>query len=93
MNLDRNRITKLSLIGGIVLLIGLFAIVALVQKQQEIRSKASPQNLYNALDVTDNNGNLLQYKDESGVRTYETKSLDVKIRVRDLEKLLDKTQP
>lgn len=92
MNLDKNRITKLSIIGGIVLLIGLFAIVALVQKQQEIRSKASPQDLYNALDVTDNTGNTLQYKDESGVRTYETQSLDVKIKVNDLQKLIDEGQ-
>ncbi len=92
MNLDKNHITKLSIIGGTILLIGLFAIVALVQKQQEIRSKASPQDLYNALDVTDNTGNTLQYKDESGVRTYETQSLDVKIKVNDLQKLIDEGQ-
>ena len=87
MNLNKKHITKLSIIVSAVLLVGLFVILNFVQKQQNTRSKASPQDAYNALDVTDQTGNPLEHKDENGLRTYETQSLDVKIRVNDLEKL------
>ena len=91
MNLDKKRIITISL--AITLLIGLVSLVILVQQQQNIRSKATSLDAYNALDVTDNAEKPLQYKDENGVRTYETESLDVKVRVRDLQKLIDETQP
>lgn len=86
INLDKNRTIKL--VGIMVLSIGLLTFVILAQQQQNIRSKAS-EDVYNAFDVTNKNGNQLQYKDKSGVRTYETKSLDVKIKVIDLERLIE----
>lgn len=93
MNFGKNHITMLSIIGGMVLLIGLFAIVALVQRQQNIRSKASNQGLINeAFEVTDDKGKVLPPTDVSGVPTYETQSLDVKIKVKDLEKLAGEEQ-
>jgi len=87
INLDKNRMTKL--VAVMLLSMGLLIVVILAQKQQEIRSKATSPEVYNAFEVTDNTGNQLQYKDESGVRTYETQSLDVRIKVSDLEKLIE----
>lgn len=86
MSFDKNRIIKLLII--MALPISLLIVVIFAQKQQEIRSRASPQDLYNAFELTDNTGNPLEYKDENDVRTYETKSLDVKIKVIDLQKLI-----
>lgn len=87
--LERYNISKKRLaIYAIIILAGVFITVLQVQKQQETRSRASSQDVYNALEVTDNTGKPLQYKNESGQRTYETQSLDVKIKVSDLEKLI-----
>lgn len=87
MNADKNNKIKIS-IFGIILLVSIVIVVLLSQKQQNIRSKASPQDVYNALDVTDTSEKPLEYKDENNVRTYETQSLDIKVRVNDLEKLM-----
>lgn len=88
---ERYNITKRKLL--IYLIIFLVAVVLpitllQVQKQQEVRSRASSQDVYNGLEVTDNKGKPLNYNDESGIRTYEIESSDVRIRVSDLEKLI-----
>lgn len=86
MNFDKNRITKLGIV--MVLSIALLILVILAQQQQNLRTRATPPDVYDAFAVTDNTtGKALLYKDESGVRTYETQSLDVRIKVDDLKKL------
>lgn len=91
--LDKYNISKSRIIFISILIIIFVSVVALTviqaQKQQETRSKASGQDAYNAIEVTDNNGVFIPYKDEESVRTYETKSLDVNIRIKDLGQLGD----
>ena len=89
--LEKYNITKLNLIL-IILTVVLLAIaipitIMQVQNQQNTKSKASSQDDYKAFGVTDTTGKPLEYKDENGLRTYETKSLDVKIKVNNLENL------
>lgn len=89
--LERYNLNKRKLlIYAIIFLVAVVLPITIlqVQKQQETRSRASSQDVYNALKVTDKTGKPLNYKDETGIRTYETESPDVKIRVSDLEKLV-----
>ncbi len=74
--------TKWQLIGLTVLIIGLILSLYLAQQVQKYRSKAS-QEVLNAFEVTDEEGRPLEIEGD----TYKTQSLDVKIKVKDLESL------
>lgn len=88
-NYNLNKTKLLITFGAIlVFVITIFITVVQVQKQQNTKSKASSQNTYNALDVTDAANNALQFKDDNGIRIYETQSLNVKVKINDLEKLI-----
>lgn len=70
-----------------LVVIAIFITVLSLQIKQNTKSKASPQSTYEAIDVTDTTGKALDYQDNNGIRTYTTQSLDVKIKINDLEKL------
>lgn len=67
-----------------LLLFGLVVGVVLVQEQQLFRKEAATDP-YGAFEVTDPGGNPLLCDGD----TCETNSLEVKIKVRDLERLLE----
>lgn len=74
---------------AVVLLVGLALVVSSLQQKQNAQSEAASQVEYNAFEVTNSSGKQLPFKDTNGTRTYDTESLDVKIRVNDLEKLAE----
>ena len=74
---------KRSLIISLVVFVGLIITVLLIQRQQSLRSKADSGDVINAFEVTDNNGTPLSCP--NGV--CDTQSLDVKVKLRDLEPL------
>jgi len=86
INFDKQRIIKLASL--FVLSVVLLVVVILAQQQQNTRSKAR-EDVYNAFDVTDNAGSTLKYDDQNGVRVYKTESLDVRIKVSDLNRLAE----
>lgn len=72
----------------IVLLVGLFVGVYLVQRQQQIKSRAStPErtNLLQAFEFKDANGNVLQCTpaQDSEPVTCTTSTLDINVRLKD----------
>lgn len=67
----------------ILLLMGLAVGVFLVQKQQIFKSRAASE-IDTALDVTNLEGTPLEYQ---GNGVYDTKSLDVRVGIKDLEQL------
>ena len=74
--------SKWQLIGLSILIIGLAISLYLAQRVQKYRSKAS-QEILNAFEVTDEEGRSLEVEGD----VYKTQSLDVKIKVKDLEAL------
>ncbi|EKD85442.1 MAG: hypothetical protein ACD_38C00030G0012 [uncultured bacterium] len=83
MNIGDIKVNKTQLILIIILLIGLIAGVYLVQTRQIFKSKAASE-INTALEVTDDSGNALEYQ---GNGTYKTKSLNVRVGIKDLEQL------
>ncbi|MBI2314477.1 hypothetical protein HYU93_00230 [Candidatus Daviesbacteria bacterium] len=83
MKLDELNITKKQIIIALLLLIGLLAGVYLVQVQQVFKSRAASE-INTALNVTDEQGNQLEYQ---GNNTYKTNSLNIRIGIKDLEQL------
>ena len=81
------HINKAQILLSIILLGGLVALVYLSQQTQILKSKAT-QTYFNAFEVTDSEGNTLEYF-PGDQRIYKTNSLDVKIRVRDLNALIN----
>lgn len=77
------KVNKIQLIILVVLLIGLIAGVYLVQTKQILKSRAAA-DINIALEVTDDQGNALEYQ---GNGTYKTNSLNVRVGIRDLEQL------
>lgn len=69
----------------ILLLIGLVAGVYLVQRQQTLKSKASAEDLYEQVGISDNEGNLKQNCTSDGnIYTCETPSDEVQIDISNL---------
>ena len=75
---------KWQIIGLAILIIGLILSVYLVQQIQNYRSKAD-QEILNAFEITDEEGKLLEIEGDA----YKTQSLDVKIKVKDLQDLTE----
>ncbi|TSC85757.1 MAG: hypothetical protein G01um10147_1101 [Microgenomates group bacterium Gr01-1014_7] len=85
-----NNLTIKQLISLIILIILLIAIPAtyyLVQNQQILKSKAYDR-IYNGFEVRDSDGQYLNPRDVNNQAVYDTDSLDVTIRVNDLNTLL-----
>lgn len=83
MNIDELKITKKQIIIALFLLVGLLVGVYLVQVQQIFKSRAA-SDVNAALNVTDEQGNALEYQ---GDNTYKTNSQNIRIGIKDLEQL------
>lgn len=77
-----------AIIAVVLLIMGIGAGVYLVQRQQTIKSRASAGNFVNAFDIRDKDGNIIQCDSSTNPPTCITKSLDVSVRVKDLNPLL-----
>lgn len=73
---------KFGIISLSVLIIGLAVGLILVQQQQNLQKKAA-EDLINAFEITDTQGNSLPCSNQG----CETNSLEVRIKVKDLEAL------
>lgn len=82
------HINKLQIALSLTLLVGLAALVYLSQQTQIFKPRAS-QTYFNAFEVTDTEGNALNYQDNTHTRIYSTNSLDVKIRIQDINGLIN----
>lgn len=76
MNIGDLKISKIQILIILLLILGIVVGVILVQRQQILKSKAT-QEIYNAFERTDAEGNRLECLGNS----CETKTLDVKIKV------------
>lgn len=70
------------------MLAGLAALVYLSQQTQIFTPKAS-QNYFNAFEVTDTKGTPLKVINTENTRIYKTNSLDIKIRMQDINVLVN----
>ncbi len=88
MDLDRSlhHINKIQILASILLLIGLIVLVYLSQHRQILKPRAE-NNIYDSFEVTDTNGTPLEYNPGTQ-RVYKTDSLDVKIKIRDIQGLV-----
>ncbi len=88
MDLERSlhHINRLQILASILLLLGLIVLVYLSQHQQIFKPRAE-NNVYDNFEVTDTNGSPLNY-DPGVQRVYKTDSLDVKIKVKDIQGLV-----
>ena len=86
--MNMHHINKAQLLLSIILLLGIASLVYLSQQTQILKSKAS-QNYFNAFEVTDISGTPLQILDTQNQRIYKTDSLDVKIRIRNINALVN----
>lgn len=83
MKVGNLNIAKRQIVIMAVLLLGLIILVILVQRQQILKSRA--YDLRNSFEVSDPEGNQLNCNDTS----CETNSLDIKVKVRDLNSLIE----
>lgn len=74
---------KKNIIFSLIILVGLALSVYLVLNYQTILSRAGNTD-YTNFDVKDAQGNTLNVHGEG---EYDTQSLDVKVQIKDLEKL------
>ena len=74
---------KRSVLLLATVVLGLILVLSLVARQQFLRSRASEGALINAFEIKDPGGNHLDCSSGS----CQTQSLDVKIKIRDLEPL------
>lgn len=77
------NISKKQIIITLILLIGIAFGVILVQRQQILKSRADV-DIQNAFEIRDNEGNSLDCSGD----TCETDSLDVQIKIKDLNSLI-----
>lgn len=91
MYFGETYISKLKLGLGVLLILalgaGLIGGVYMLQQQQNLKSKASA-NLINAFEIKDDKGNTLSCDGSTNPPTCTTSSLDINIRVKDLEALV-----
>ena len=83
-----HHINKVQLLLSLILLAGLAALVYLSQQTQIFKSKAT-QTYFNAFEVTDTEGTPLEVTNTENTRIYKTDSLDVKIRIQDINALVN----
>lgn len=76
-----DRKIQAAILGIFIIII--FLTVYALQQLQDVRSRAETVST-NGLTVTNENGDLLPYE---GNDTYKTNSLDVNLKISDLEKL------
>ena len=85
------KLTSKRIIGIVILLVLLAGVgigVNLVQKQQTLKSKASGESFINAFELKDKNGNLIQCDGSTNPPVCATGTLDVNVRVKDINPLL-----
>lgn len=79
---------RIGVVVILLLIVGLGVGVYLVQRQQSIRSRASAGSFVNAFEFRDKDGNVIQCDSNTNPPTCTTKSLDINVRVKDLNPLL-----
>lgn len=77
-----------SLIIIMILLLAIILGVFLVQRPQIFKSKAGNE-VFNAFEVKNSNGQILQFTDNPGTRIYQTDDLNVNINVKDINSLIE----
>ncbi|TSC66155.1 MAG: hypothetical protein CEO21_251 [Microgenomates group bacterium Gr01-1014_80] len=82
-----HHINKIQILLSLILLGGLAALVYLSQQTQIFKSKAT-QTYFNAFEVTDTSGTPLEVINTGNFRIYKTDSLDVKIKIQDINALV-----
>lgn len=91
MHLDEIKTNKLKLALGVLLILvlgaGLIGAVYMLQQQQNLKSKAAT-NIIQAFDIKDDQGNSLSCDGSTNPPTCTTSSLDIKIKIKDLNILL-----
>lgn len=80
----------ISFVMMIILMVGIPVGVLLVQKTQILKSKASSSPILDAFEIKDANGNLLTCDGNTNPPTCTTSTLDITIRVKDLDALIPK---
>ncbi len=83
MRIGDLKISKLQILILIILFVGIIVGVILVQRQQIFKSRA--YDIRNSFEVTDPDGNQLNCSGTS----CDTKSLDVKVKIKDLNSLIE----
>lgn len=83
-----HKINKIQIAISLLLLLGLAAAAYLSQTPQTYKSKAT-LNPFDGFEVTGVDGNALPHTDTSGGRIYQTNDLDVKIRIQDINALVN----
>lgn len=85
-----NTLSKKQIIGIVAIVLILMAMVGgvfLVQRQQNLKSKASG-NFVQAFEIKDANGNIIQCDGSTNPPTCNTSTLDINVRVKDTAPLL-----
>ena len=77
-----------AIVALVVLVVGVGAGVYLVQRQQTLKSKAAGGSFVNAFEFKDKDGNLIQCDSNTNPPTCTTKTLDIQVRVKDVNALL-----
>ncbi len=88
MKILGNGKQTIAVIVVLLLVVGMGEGVYLVQRQQIIKSKASAGSFVNAFEIKDKNGNTIQCDSSTNPPTCTTKTLDISVRVKDLNPLL-----
>lgn len=83
-----NTKQKLSIAIFLLLIVGLGVGVYLVQREQNIRSRAAAGSFVNAFEFRDKDGNVIKCDSSTNPPTCTTKSLDIQVKVKDLAPLL-----
>ncbi len=88
MDIERSlhHINKLQILASILLLVGIVVLVYLSQRKQIFKPRAE-NSVYDSFEVTDTNGAPLNY-DPGLQRVYKTDSLDIKIKIKDIQGLV-----
>lgn len=84
INIGGRQIERHQILGMILLLVGLGLALYLVQQQVLLRSKGAGE-VTSAFEITDPQGSPLPCSGD----TCETQSLDVQVKLKDLEALID----
>ncbi len=87
---DINTLSKkqiISIIAIVLILVAMVGGVFLVQRQQQLKSKASG-NFVQAFEIKDANGNVIQCDGSTNPPTCNTSTLDISVKVKDTVPLL-----
>lgn len=89
-NFNFNKKELVSLIGMLILLIGIPIGVYLVQNQQIFKGRAYQDEVFEAFEFKDGNGNVITCDSSTNPPSCTTQTPDISITIKNLDALIPK---